>query len=661
MRIHHRLPRLVFPFSSITLFSSMACREIHSWTLCSLVGAYLDLALAYLLLCGSTIAFLAAKFLALLGLDLPCSCDGFFGLPHPPGTCCLQGLLTYCPANKITSVRNSVLRRFPFDSIFNDRCETTPCCFDVKFVTDNNNRLLETDEVELSRSVSNGRLPLPSPGFESQSSSRSRSILRRRRRTFAPRSAPSSRPKLLESGAQLSISEGCSSAADFTTSPEDHLLGNCTDSLVEKDCGIVDKDVDVSELSEVDVIKKLEKALEEEQNAYAALCLELEKERSAAASAADEAMAMILRLQEEKAAIEMEARQYHRMSEEKSAYDEEEMEILKEIIVRREREKHVLEGELEVYRQMLDSDERFQCNLVGDCFDIVLPVEQKQLVDKSFRKKENDTLCIDKDWRGHGHLIDRSGLESECLDAMQVPAKLNFGDECKAMTQVCTYSVETQGSVFEGSSSSKGKSADFLSVVSTDVLYKQNVGTADHSCNVSTQTEIESSILDVHVIDDGKLETGYEKNKKHGDTENILRNNNPRIESSGSSNTECPSDRSGTKWRVPEGIQRSSSESEMVTQMTDSPPDSTPHKLKSSKSSVDSERNKLEIEVELLRKRLKTVQQGREKLSIERREKEDFQLQLLEEISSQLREIRKATEPVKGARRASLPPQFSKA
>ncbi|XP_039125619.1 uncharacterized protein LOC120261703 [Dioscorea cayenensis subsp. rotundata] len=642
----------------------MACREIHSWTLCSMVGAYLDLALAYLLLCGSFIAFLAAKFLSLLGLDLPCSCDGFFGLPHPPATRCLQGLLTHCPADKITSVRNSVLRRFPFDSIFNDRCETTPCCFDVKFVTDNSNRLLETHEVELSRSVSNGRLTLPSPGFESQSSSPSRSVLRRRRRTFAPRSAPSSRPKLLDSGEQLGISEGCSSSADFTTSPEDHLLGNCTDSLVEKDGGIVDKDVDVSELSEVEVIKKLEKALEEEQNAYAALCLELEKERSAAASSADEAMAMIVRLQEEKAAIVMEARQYRRMSEEKSAYDEEEMDILKEIIVRREREKHVLEGELEVYRQMMVSDERFQSNLVGDCFDIVLPVEQKQLVDESFGKKEeNDTPCIDKDWMGHGHWIDQSGLETECLDAMQVPTgtKLNFGDECEAMTQICTYSVKTQGSVFEGSSSSKGKSDDLGSVVPADVLYKQNDRNADHSCNVSTKTEIESSILDVHVIDDGRLETGHEKNRELGDTENILRNNSPRIESSGSSNADCPNVHPGTKWRVPEGIQRSSSESEMVTQMTDSPPDSTPHKLKSSKSSVDSERIKLEIEVELLRKRLKTVQQGREKLSIERREKEDFQLQLLEEISSQLREIRKATEPVKGARRASLPPQFSKA
>lgn len=109
-------------------------------------------------------------------------------------------------------------------------------------------------------------------------------------------------------------------------------------------------------------IRVLEQALEEGYAARDALYLELEKERSAAASAADEAMAMILRLQEEKASIEMEARQYQRMIEEKYAYDAEEMGILKEILVRREREKHFLEKEVEAYRQMifgydqLDSD-----------------------------------------------------------------------------------------------------------------------------------------------------------------------------------------------------------------------------------------------------------------------------------------------------------------
>ena len=46
------------------------------------------------------------------------------------------------------------------------------------------------------------------------------------------------------------------------------------------------------------------------------LYAELEEERSAAAIAANQMMAMINRLQEEKAAIQMEALQYQRMMEE---------------------------------------------------------------------------------------------------------------------------------------------------------------------------------------------------------------------------------------------------------------------------------------------------------------------------------------------------------
>ncbi|KAM7263517.1 hypothetical protein ACFE04_001200 [Oxalis oulophora] len=99
-------------------------------------------------------------------------------------------------------------------------------------------------------------------------------------------------------------------------------------------------------------IKMLQQALDEEKALCLSVYMELEKERAAAATAADEAMAMIIRLQEEKASTEMELRQYQRMIEEKSAYDEEEVSILKEILVRREKEKHFLEKEVEAYRNM---------------------------------------------------------------------------------------------------------------------------------------------------------------------------------------------------------------------------------------------------------------------------------------------------------------------
>ncbi|KAG2322901.1 hypothetical protein Bca4012_058382 [Brassica carinata] len=104
----------------------------------------------------------------------------------------------------------------------------------------------------------------------------------------------------------------------------------------------------------VNKVRFLEEAVEEERLARAALLVELEEERAASASAADEAMAMILRLQADKASLEMEGKQYERMIEEKFAYDEEEINILKEILFKREREKHFLEKELETYRQSDD-------------------------------------------------------------------------------------------------------------------------------------------------------------------------------------------------------------------------------------------------------------------------------------------------------------------
>ncbi|XP_018447073.1 myosin-binding protein 3 [Raphanus sativus] len=113
-------------------------------------------------------------------------------------------------------------------------------------------------------------------------------------------------------------------------------------------------------------VRLLEEAVEEERLARSALIVELEEERAASASAADEAMAMILRLQADKASLEMEGKQYERMIEEKFAYDEVEMNILKEILFKREREKHFLEKELETYKHIDDDDDDDQEAIVYD-------------------------------------------------------------------------------------------------------------------------------------------------------------------------------------------------------------------------------------------------------------------------------------------------------
>jgi hypothetical protein len=75
-------------------------------------------------------------------------------------------------------------------------------------------------------------------------------------------------------------------------------------------------------------VDELRRQVELDRRSMALLWKELEEERSASAVAASQAMAMITRLQEEKAATRTEAAQYRRVMEEQSAYDREEAERL---------------------------------------------------------------------------------------------------------------------------------------------------------------------------------------------------------------------------------------------------------------------------------------------------------------------------------------------
>ncbi|KAJ4815198.1 hypothetical protein LUZ62_027764 [Rhynchospora pubera] len=113
-----------------------------------------------------------------------------------------------------------------------------------------------------------------------------------------------------------------------------------------------------TDLAEPLSIDQLKSALQSERSALRAIYLELEEERSASAIAANQTMAMINRLQEEKAAMQMEALQYQRMMEEQSEYDQEALQMLNELVVKREREKEELEKELEVYKHKIQVLER---------------------------------------------------------------------------------------------------------------------------------------------------------------------------------------------------------------------------------------------------------------------------------------------------------------
>lgn len=119
----------------------------------------------------------------------------------------------------------------------------------------------------------------------------------------------------------------------------------------------VEESMDGSVASEVEhgdpvlTIDRLKKAVKAEQIALSAIYQELEEERSASAIATNQTMAMITRLQEEKAAMQMEALQYQRMMEEQAEYDQEALQILNDLITKREKEKKELEKEVEEYRE----------------------------------------------------------------------------------------------------------------------------------------------------------------------------------------------------------------------------------------------------------------------------------------------------------------------
>ncbi|CAA2981822.1 Hypothetical predicted protein [Olea europaea subsp. europaea] len=145
-------------------------------------------------------------------------------------------------------------------------------------------------------------------------------------------------------------------ASTPTSADSLHHLHKKFPLIENKDSG-TEESLDGSVTSELEcgdgvvTIEHLKSALRSERKTLRALYAELEEERSASAVAANQTMAMINRLQEEKAAMQMEALQYQRMMEEQSEYDQEALQLLNELMVKREKEKQELEKELEIYRK----------------------------------------------------------------------------------------------------------------------------------------------------------------------------------------------------------------------------------------------------------------------------------------------------------------------
>lgn len=97
----------------------MVCKAVNFWNLRDLVGTFLDLAIAYFLLCAATVAFLVTKILRFFGLFLPCPCNGLF-FTTPNKNYCLKRVLVDYTTESISSIQLSIKRKFPFhDSSWN--------------------------------------------------------------------------------------------------------------------------------------------------------------------------------------------------------------------------------------------------------------------------------------------------------------------------------------------------------------------------------------------------------------------------------------------------------------------------------------------------------------------------------------------------------------
>ncbi|KAA8537055.1 hypothetical protein F0562_029533 [Nyssa sinensis] len=106
----------------------------------------------------------------------------------------------------------------------------------------------------------------------------------------------------------------------------------------------------VSEIEGESVVDRLKRQIEHDRKLMGALYKELEEERNASAVAAHQTMAMITRLQEEKATLHMEALQCLRMMEEQAEYDGEALQKANDLLAEKEKGLQDLEAEVELYR-----------------------------------------------------------------------------------------------------------------------------------------------------------------------------------------------------------------------------------------------------------------------------------------------------------------------
>ncbi|CAL0308811.1 unnamed protein product [Lupinus luteus] len=149
----------------------------------------------------------------------------------------------------------------------------------------------------------------------------------------------------------------------------------------------------VSEIEGEGTVDRLKRQVEHDRKLMSALYKELEEERNASAVAASQALAMITRLQEEKATLHMEALQYLRMMDEESEYETGALQKLNDLVSEKEKEIEYLEAKLEFFRKKFHGESALE-NMVDT--DSEMRMKDLGLDHSQCTSTENDESILGK-------------------------------------------------------------------------------------------------------------------------------------------------------------------------------------------------------------------------------------------------------------------------
>ncbi|KAK7284744.1 hypothetical protein RJT34_19497 [Clitoria ternatea] len=198
---------------------------------------------------------------------------------------------------------------------------------------------------------------------------------------------------------------GCSNCSSMAAKPSRNWLRSVKRKQVDLAQESQMTSMDSDPVARVEIGNEcvaLREAVSSQQKAIQDLYTELEAERSAASSAANETMSMILRLQSEKAELQMEARQFKRFVEERTSHDQQELLALEDLLYKREEAIQSLTCEVQAYKHRLMSFGLTELEAAGEVseqYEFPPPYEYPPLrcnVIRASVDADNDDIGIDK-------------------------------------------------------------------------------------------------------------------------------------------------------------------------------------------------------------------------------------------------------------------------